>query len=137
MPDIRIDNREILALAAALTEVPAGAGKFVRKAVEVTARNVKDEWRNRLKGSPTVPQGPYSVSYDMRGGEALRGDTISAEIGPVLGSHQASIVGILEVGDAAHVPARGFGLAALKDNEQDFETGLTRALADAFDEVGL
>jgi hypothetical protein len=121
-------------LAADLKRAPEGTGKFVRAAVEVTARNVKNGWRDRLKGSASVPGGPSTIGYDVSGHGIYE---VSAEIGPELGRRQASIVGILETGDALHVPARGFGLAALQDNEGDFEHGLDEAIGDALKEAGL
>lgn len=120
-------------LARDLGGVPKGTGKFLRKAVEVTARHVKDSWKDRLKGSPHVPGGPASITYDLKPGR----DGMGAEIGPELGRGQASIVGILEVGSASHVSPRGFGLAALHDNEADFEHGIELAVDDALKAAGL
>lgn len=113
--------------------VPKGTNVFLRKAVEVTARHVKDAWKDRLKGSPHVPGGPASITYDVKSER----DGLSAEIGPQLGRGQASIVGILEVGSASHVSPRGYGIAALQDNEADFEHGIQTAIDDALKVAGL
>lgn len=123
------DASELSKLAQDLGDTPKNVGKFVRQAVEVTARHVKDSWRDRLQGSSTVPFGPSTISYDVD----THGHQINAEVGPVLGKSQATIVGILEVGTPTTGP-RGFGLAALKDNVEDFERGLARAINDALDE---
>lgn len=121
---------DLTRLAADLSAAPAKAAPLIRKAVEVTARYVRDDWREPLKGSQYVPAGAYSVTYDMRGGAGLRGAAIEAEIGPELGRNQGAIVGILEEGTPTTGP-RGFGLVALQKNEADFEKGLAIAVEQA------
>jgi hypothetical protein len=124
---------DLTSLAADLSDAPRKAARNVRKAVEVTARYVRDDWREPLKGSQYVPAGAYSVTYDVTGGAGLRGDAIVAEIGPELARNQASIVGILEMGTPTTGP-RGFGLAALQKNQGDFERGLAIAIEEAIGE---
>lgn len=119
-------------LANDLGDVPGNLQKFARKAVEVSARNVKDAWADRLKGSTYVPAGARTIGYDVKASDGQ----LDAEIGPQLGRRQATIVGILETG-TPHTGARGFGLAALHDNQGDFVHGLERAIDDALDEAGL
>lgn len=128
---VTFDFTEVIKLAADLGEMPARAGRNVRKAVEVTARHVKDDWRRPIQGSSTVPQGASSISYDVKSSAS----DVSAEIGPELRG-QGPIVGILETGTPT-VGARGFGAAALERNREDFEFGLTKALEDAEREAGL
>lgn len=125
------DFSELDKLAADLGEVPKHAGKFIRKAVEVTARNVKESWRKPLQGSVTLPQGAASISYDLKGSEAIRGSEISAEIGPELVG-QGPLVGMLEYGTITSGPT-GYGHQALLENEQDFVDGLGKALGDAME----
>lgn len=132
---IDFDFSEVTKLAASLGEVADGAGGFIRKAVEVTARNVDRDWTKPLQGSSRVPQGPKSITYDIKGGEAIRGSEISAEIGPEL-TGQGPIVGMLEYGTPTTGP-RGFGAAALQQNEGDFVKGILLAIGDAEKAAGL
>ena len=133
MPDF--DFSEIEKLAADLGEVPKGAGKFVSKAVEVSARKVKESWRDKLRGSEGLPYAARSIAYEIKGGEAIRGSTITAEIAPRLGS-QGSLVWVPEFGSLSTAP-RGYGRAALQENTEDFVTGLELAVMDAQRAAGL
>lgn len=119
-----VDFSDLNKLAADLASAPERAVPKIRKAVEVTARNVKEDWRKPLQGSATVPGGAASISYDME----LDGDGIGAEIGPEL-KGQGPIVGMLEYGTPTTGPT-GYGHAALQQNEADFEKGLSIALSD-------
>lgn len=126
-----IDASEINRLARDLGAVPAKVGPNLRAAVEVTARNVKDDWRKSLEGSATVPLGHLSVTYDMKGGAAATGSSVEAEIGPDLARPQGPLVGIVEEGVAGRNGPRGYGLAALQRNVEDFERGLAKAVEDS------
>lgn len=122
---ISIDFSDLNKLAADLSDAPVKAVPFIRKAVEVTARKVKDDWREKLQGSSRVPRGPASISYDLK----LDTDgSIGAEIGPEL-KGQGPVVGMLEYGTPSTAPT-GFGHEALQKNEADFEKGLGVALGD-------
>jgi hypothetical protein len=122
-------------LAADLGTVPKNAGKKVAKAVEVGARNVKDGWRSKIEGSRGVSHGAASISYDLEGEASLTGSTVSAEIGPEL-KGQGPIVGLIEMGTPTLSP-RGYGLAALHEEQEDFEHGLDIAIDQALKEAGL
>lgn len=122
---ISADFSEITKLAADLTAAGTKAVPFVRKAVEVTARRIKDEWRDSLDGSGWVPHGASAISYDMKPGS----ESVEAEIGPEL-KGQGPLVGMLEYGTPS-TPPTGYGHAALKKNEADFVHGLGEALKDA------
>lgn len=122
---INADFSEITKLAADLSAAPAKATPFIRKAIEVTARHVKDDWREPLKGSDWLPHGPFSISYDI----TVSKDEVEAEIGPEL-TGQGPLVGMLEYGTPSTGPT-GFGHAALQKNEADFADGLGKALGDA------
>jgi predicted secreted protein len=144
---INFDFSDIVKLAADLGTVPENAGDDIRKAVEVTARHVKDDWREPLQGSQHIPGGAASVTYSMGSeGESLvrevlnsgsfdLANTVVAEIGPEL-KGQGAIVGMLEYGTPT-TGARGFGAAALEKNQADFEKGLEKALRDAEGKAGL
>jgi len=133
MPDL--DFSEIDGLASDLGEVPKGAGTFIRKAVTVSARNVKDAWREKLRDSRGLPLASSSIAYELKGGYAIRGSTITAEIAPRLGG-QGSLVFITEFGSLATSP-RGYGRAALQETQEDFADGLAKAIEDAQKAVGL
>ena len=129
-----VEFSDLTQLTADLRAVVLDTGVELVKAVEVTAHNVRDSWRDKLKGSETVPRGAASVTYDMTAGDApvgaLPGSTaakeIGAEIGPELGRAQGPIVGMLEYGTPTTGP-RGFGLESLRENEEDFERGVALA----------
>lgn len=130
-----IDFSALDKLAADLGEVPKNAGENVRKATEVSARKVKDEWRGKLRGARYLPAASRAINYDLKGGNAIRGSQIEAEIGADLGG-QGSLVGIVEYGSPTLAP-RGYGLKALEDTAEDFQHGLEKALEDAERKAGL
>ena len=136
MPDsMSFDFSDILKLSADLGEVAPDAVRNVRKAVEVTARHIKDDTRKDVAGSRLAPGGDRTISYDMKGGNAVRGSEISAEIGPELRG-AGSLVGLLEYGTPTTTP-RGFLAGALERNQGDFQKGLEIALEQAEREAGL
>jgi hypothetical protein len=123
------DFSELSKLAADLGEIPAKTHTNVRKAVEVTARHVKDDWRDPLSQSEMIPRGAFTVSYDI----ATDSEGVTAEVGPTVrgrGSHWlGGLIGALEYGTPT-TPPTGYGHAALQKNEDDFEKGLAEALKD-------
>lgn len=128
---IDFDFSELNKLSADLGDVPNKIVPLVRKAVEVTARNVKDDWRaGAAKASGSHARlFPISIDYDL--GLETDGE-ISAEIGPNLGRVQGSL-GILEdaPGGVRSKPQHA-GRKAAKKNEQDFINGLAKATEEAF-----
>lgn len=133
-----MDYSDLTELVADLRAAALDTGVELVKAVEVTAVNVRNSWRDKLRGSQTVPRGAHSVTYDMTANEsylrqALTGkggaSEVSAEIGPEIGipGGQGAIVGMLEYGTPTTGP-RGFGLEALRENEEDFERGVSMAV---------
>lgn len=115
---INFDFSELDKLAADLGDVSRKIRPNVVKALTVTARNVKDAWREPLKGSAQVPGGDRTISYDV----TVTADGVEAEVGPELGGIGA-IVGMLEYGTPSTGPT-GYGHAALQRNEADFIKGL-------------
>lgn len=103
----------------------------VRKAVEVSARNVKDDARKDAKEQNTEHATRYagSIDYDMK---LDQNGVIGAEIGPKLGGRwgQGSL-GILEdaPGGVRAKPQRSLQKAA-KAVEKDFERGILKATED-------
>jgi hypothetical protein len=133
---ISVDTSALDKLAADLGQVPDGAGKRIRQAVEVGARNVKDSWRDKMRDAAYLPHASQSISYDMHGTTGSRLGAITAEIGPELGG-QGSLVGGVEMGTLSGVSPRGYGLKALQDEQPDFERGLDLAIDDALKAAGL
>lgn len=126
------DFSDITKLAADLGDVAQSTQKNVRKAVEVTARKVKDSWRDKLKGSSTLPGLPSAVTYDVESSSGA----VEGEIGFDKGRRQGPLGTISEFG-TPRTGARGFGLASLKENEEDFVDGLGIALGDTLKESNL
>lgn len=121
---INFDFGELNALAADLGDVGREAMPNIKKAVEVTARHIKDDWR---KGARRTGLGPYAaaISYDMK----LEDSSIGAEIGPVLGGMGA--FGFVEDGGSGVKSApQHAARKAAKGNEADFEKGLLKAIGD-------
>lgn len=123
------DFSELLKLEADLRNVPSKANRNIKKAIEVTARHIKDDW----KEGATVGRGyaktyAAAVDYDIK----FPGGAIEAEIGPSLGKTLGSSAGFLEdaPGDVKAAPQHA-GRDALEANEEDFERGLEIAIFEA------
>lgn len=141
---VGFDSSELDALAADLRQARlrpnVHTGTKLRQAVEITARKVRDSWRDKLRGSEHVPAGPWAVTYDMGAGESLAlnaltgtdglANSIQAEIGPELDRPAGPLVGMLEHGTPTVTP-RGFGHASLQENEDDFQRGIEKALEES------
>lgn len=118
---------ELNQLTADLGDAPVKLIPFARKAVEVTARNIKDDARKTAKRRG-LNKYAASIDYDMQ----LDTDgSIGAEIGPNLGKAQGTF-GFVEdaAGGVRSTPQHALRNAA-KSNEADFEKGLLQAGEDA------
>lgn len=126
MSGIDFDFDELMKLTADLGSVEREVIPNVRKAVEVTARHVKDDWRKGAKRSGLSAYAS-SVGYDMK----LDTDgSIGAEIGPELSKRQG-VFGFVEdaPGGVRSAPQHA-GRKAAKGNEADFAKGLREAIGD-------
>jgi hypothetical protein len=124
------DFSELLELAADLSEAPTNARRNVKKAVAVTARHIKDDWRQGAEvgaGDGFSDRYTASIFYDVK----ESADVIEAEIGPELGRAGGS-AGFLEdaPGGVKSSPQHA-GRDAMEANEDDFVRGLDIALFDA------
>lgn len=130
------DFSELLRLEADLREVPAEVNRNVKKAVEVTARNVKDDWKQGAEvgfGEGFSNRYSSSIFYDME----YPGGAIEAEIGPELGRPGASAGFLEDAPGGVDAPPQHAGRDALEANEGDFIRGLEIAIADAvIDKLG-
>jgi hypothetical protein len=113
-----------------LTADLLGAGvealPFVRQAVQGTALGVKKSWQGKVSGSRGLGGLARTVSYDTE----IKGGAVTAEIGYDKGRGQGPLGNISEFGSKYHAP-RGYGAAALHENEDDFVRGIEHAVDDA------
>lgn len=134
---ITIDTSDFDRAIAQLAQLPEEARPLIRKAVQVNVTKVKAAWRDKLQGTPSAPRVPYSITYDTK---ELAGG-VEAEIGATKGTgNQGGVALLLEYGapnNPSHLPAHGYGLAALQENVEDLEFGVGQALDDAVKAVGL
>lgn len=107
----------------------AASGRVVdnaRRALEVTARHIKDDAITNATGPSgrAAASYPRSIDYDMFG--------LRAEIGPNLGRAQGSL-GILEdAPGGVRAAPQGALRRAAESNLDDFERGMARAAEDLF-----
>ena len=130
MASIEFDFSEVLSLAATIEDAPQAALPKIRQAVEITARHVKDDWRDdaRRQNPGQAKNYPSAIDYTME----LSDGEIGAEVGPRVGG-QGSL-GILEdaPGGVGARPQKS-GQKAARKNEDDFQRGLERAVADVLE----
>lgn len=135
------DFSQITQLSADLGKAPADAGENIYKAFTVTSAKVKKSWQQKLSGTPDVPFGPLTITYDVGtnasifreagGGAKAAANQIVSEIGAEDGRKQAPIVAVLEYGAPINnLPPHGYGAASLQENSDDFENGLLLAIGD-------
>lgn len=118
-------------LAADFDGAAAVLQKNAVTALKVTCLKTKQTWRDKLKGSSTLPGLPYAVDFDV---EELVG-RIEAEVGFNKGRRQGALGNVSEFGTPTVGP-RGFGLASLEENLDDFVTGQEKARDDALKKLG-
>jgi hypothetical protein len=132
---ISFDFSEVDRLTADFHEAQSNIGEFARKAIEITGRNVKRDWRSSLAGRRALRGGARSINYTIRGGRAIRALEITVEVGADLGG-QGSLVFIDEYGALDTAPRRS-GANAVRANEADFIRGIEQAAADSLRAVNL
>lgn len=121
---------ELYELAADLTSAPAEANRFVKKAVERTAYQLKQDWKQGAEnsGDGGVTAGYASaINYDMEYGD----DSISAEIGAPYNRRGGKGFFLEDAYGDVMGPPHHAGRDALRANEDDFYRGLEIALHDA------
>lgn len=120
------DFSEVYALEADLRGAPERAARFVKKAVEVNARHMKDDWSQQAARNGLEQYGA-SIDYDMK----YPGDSIDAEIGPNLGRAQGPLGLVEDAGGGVKSAPQHARRDVIRANEGDLERGLLIALADA------
>lgn len=118
------DFAEFRQLAADLSQAPEESRPFIRKALQVTARNIKDHWRQGANRS-----GLHRYAYDITYETSEKATMIEAEIGPTIGD--SGSFGFVEDagGDVRSAPQHA-GRDAKEANEDDFKDGLELAIYD-------
>lgn len=122
---------DLRSLAADLTASGPAVRPFARKAIQVTARHMKDDWR---EGAARSGLEAYAadITYETR----ETATALVAEIGPTVGD--AGSFGFVEDGgDRVESSPQHAARNALERNEPDFERGVEAAVADALRAVGL
>lgn len=149
-----IDFGQVSTLARDLGALGSGAARHnIERAVEHSARRVKDRWNAKLYTEGHAKLTGKAISYDVGTafdlglGTSLQGAldsgsgaaSIVAEIGPRKGSHrQAGVVVLLENGaPAQNLAPHGYGAASVQEEEPDFEAGIAFALWAAQREANL
>jgi hypothetical protein len=133
---ITVDFSEIDQLSASLGQVRANAGKYIRSAIAVTAKNIDKDWERESKGMAHAPAFPYSITYDISTFSGFGFSVIQADIGPDKDRPQGALGNLIEFGSVNN-PPQGLGHGALQRNEADFEKGLSLALEDAEHDAGV
>lgn len=122
------DFSELLSLSADLSGVPSAANRNIKKAVEVTARKVRDDWRQGAAVSRSYAQRyASSIFYDIK----YPGGAIEAEIGPELGRPGGSAGFLEDAPGGVSASPQHAGREALEVNEDDFVQGLEIAIFEA------
>ena len=124
--EVVIDTTELDRLVVDLRNAPASIARDVRSALQVNATCVKESWRSKLQGNPYAPRVPFSITYDTQ----ISDDGIEVEIGAQKGTgRQGGVALLLEYGAPRRgLAPRGYGLAALQENLEDLERGISRAI---------
>lgn len=122
------DFSELNQLAADLTRVPDKANRFVKKALEVTARSIKDDWK---QGASRTGLHRYAldIDYDIK----TPAGEIVAEIGPTVGD-SGSFGFVEDGGGNVRSAPQHAARDAVRANEDDFVRGLEIAVFDALAE---
>lgn len=131
-----VDFSDLVVLADDLDGAADGAAENIVKAVEVSARNVKDDWKDSAKGMAHAPAFPFSITYDLEGESSMSGSSVSAEIGPDKGRKQGALGNLIEYGSSNN-PPQGLGHGALQREEKGFQRGVEKAVDDSLKASGL
>lgn len=118
-------------LEADLTEAGPAVRPFARKALQVTAHRIKDDWRAAANRTGLAGYAA-DVTYETR--ENASG--VVAEIGPTPGD-SGSFGFVEEAPGGVHSAPQHAGRKAMENNEPDFVRGVDLAVAAALKAVGL
>lgn len=125
-------DEDLYSLAADLTASGAAVRPFARKAIQVTAHHIKDDWRAGANRSGLHGYAA-DITYETR---ELAGGIV-AEIGPTPDGDQGSFGFVEDAPGGVHSAPQHAARDALENNEEDFIRGVDAAVADALRAVGL
>ena len=133
------DFSELMSLATDLDDAPHTLPKFLRKAVEVTARHVKDDAVKTVRSRKELGHAASAIDYELAGKSGVV-SSMSAEVGYNKDRPAGRLGNLVEFGAPSSSnrlsPSHDLGNALL-NNESDFEAGVSKAVDDALREVGL
>lgn len=130
MVGFSVDASALNELAANLGEVASSAGLYVRDAMETTAVDITQEWRDAASGLSYVPFYSKSIGYDFKAFQGFGGTVLTCEIGPDKDRRQGSFGAVIENGSPNSAP-RKFGENILDAHSKQFEELLDEALQKA------
>ncbi|MGY2747210.1 hypothetical protein [Arthrobacter sp. UYCu723] len=101
----------------------------LRKAVEITARHIKDDAKKNIQGmsTPSISHIPWlknAVQYQMHGNRYYVSATVNAK------GKQARMIGVIEYGSPTSAP-HPFLMPAALFNRADFLKGVRQAVKDS------
>lgn len=118
------DFSELRELAADLTQAPEESRPFIRKALQVSAHKMRDDWRAGANRSG-LSRYASDVSYETQ----EKRSSIDAEIGPTIGD-SGSFGFVEDAGGGVKSAPQHAARDALEANEDDMFQGLEFALFD-------
>jgi hypothetical protein len=131
--NLSADFSELSVLAADLGAAPKNVGPNVRKALEVTARKVKDSARDAVRGRRHWKQAARSIDYELKGFQGFGVSVLEAEIGYNKES-SGNLGNLMEFGAPGSKnrlrPGRELQ-TSLQKNRDDFVKGLGIAVDDS------
>ncbi len=124
MIDVKI--RGLQAVIKRFDDVGPNLRDNLRKAVEITARHIKDDAKANLRGMGFVyvPHLPVAIEYQMSGNRYYVAAKINAK------GKQARLIGVIEYGSPTSAP-HPFLMPAALTNRADFLKGVRQAIKDS------
>lgn len=127
-----IQVRGLQAVIRRIEGVEPKVRENLRKAVEITARNIKDDARKNLRGMTTpsishIPLLPATIEYQMEGNRYYTAAKVNAK------GRQARFIGVIEYGSPTSAP-HPFLMPAALFNRADFLKGVRQAVKDALND---
>ncbi len=150
------DFSELMSLAADIESAPPRLPKYLAKALGTTSMKVKKDAQTSVRGRKGFGHAANAIDYDLAGVSGAVSE-MSSEIGYNKGIAAGNLGNLIEFGAPnakAHMlrggrnvpvpgaPSRPLAPSndlsnALLNNEDDFVSGVERAVSDAMGEVGL
>lgn len=97
---MKVETHGFAELAADLDRAPEGVVKRVKQVTSKTLLEIKRGAQRRVAGHRILPQLGHSFSYDVN----VAGDTVTGEVGAVVGKGQGALDHIIEHGSPTSDP---------------------------------